>query len=142
MADETLTLKLTGIAGYCKGTEYLIEEGGEATIGRSRGASLRITEAESETGKPSGGRETHLLTVSGVHVHIAFKDARGIFIEDLSKHGTFLDGKRVSGRDQIIGLGKGPLELRLGTNETFRLELVRSPARPQPKITVKRPATG
>lgn len=140
MADEVLTLRLTGIAGFCKGIDFVIEEGGEATIGRSRNASLRITGKEDASDRPTGGRETHLLTVSGVHVCITFKNSHGIYIEDLSKHGTFLDGKRISGRDQIIGLGKGPLELRLGTNETFRLELARAPARAQPKITVKRPA--
>ncbi|MCC7509167.1 MAG: FHA domain-containing protein [Planctomycetes bacterium] len=144
MAD-VLTIKFTGIAGFCKGTEFVVEEGGEATIGRSREASLRIIGPDHLSEPPAekpfkghGDKEKHLLTVSGKHVKISFADAKHIFIEDLSKHGTFLDGKALDGRDQLIGLKKGPIELRLGTNETFRMELLKSPSKAKPKITVKR----
>ncbi|MBX3460643.1 MAG: FHA domain-containing protein [Planctomycetes bacterium] len=143
--SEVLTIKLTGIAGFCKGSEFVIEEGGEVVIGRSRNAGLRIAGPDHLSEPPSdkpfkghGDKEKHLLTVSGRHVKLTFQNAKAIFIEDLSKHGTFLDGKPVEGRDQIIGLKKGPIELRLGTNETFRMELLKAPAKPKPKITVKR----
>jgi hypothetical protein len=146
MASEIITVKLTGIAGFCKGSELVLEAGGEVMIGRSRDAGFRIsgegTGEEAHPDKPfkgSGDKEKHVLTVSGHHAKLTFKDAKHIYIEDFSKHGTFLDGKAIQGRDQIIGLGKGPLELRLGTNETLRMELIRTP-REQPKITVKRPA--
>lgn len=143
--SEVMTIKLTGIAGFCKGSEFVIEEGGEAVIGRSREATFRVSGPDHLSDPPSdkpfkghGDKEKHLLTVSGKHVKLTFQNAKGIYIEDLSKHGTFLDGKRVEGRDQIIGLKKGPIELRLGTNETFRMELLKAPAKPKPKITVKR----
>ncbi|MCC6465651.1 MAG: FHA domain-containing protein [Planctomycetes bacterium] len=144
---EVLSIRLTGIAGYSSGREFTIEEGGEAVIGRSREASFRVGE-EPEPGedkeksarpfKGSGGKDQHLLTVSGKHVKIEFEGSKCIWIEDLSKHGTFLNGNRIKGRDRILDLGKAPLELRLGTNETFRMELVRTPAKEPPRITVKR----
>lgn len=136
MSSDVACIHLTGIAGVCKGREFTLEVGGEVVIGRSRSAGLRITEPD-KSDKDSGVHQ-HLLTVSGAHVKLSFPSEREIFIEDMSKHGTFLDGKKLEGRDQIIGLKKGPIELRLGTNETFRMELVRAPARPKPKITVKR----
>ncbi|MCB9893204.1 MAG: FHA domain-containing protein [Planctomycetes bacterium] len=144
MGGEILTIKLVGIAGYSKGKEFVIEEGGEAVIGRSRDCSFRIGETdepEPDPNKPmkgTGGKDDHLHTVSRHHVKITFQNAKSIFITDQSKHGTFLNGNRIDGRDQIIGLRKGPMELRLGTNETFRMELLREPARLKPKITVKR----
>jgi pSer/pThr/pTyr-binding forkhead associated (FHA) protein len=144
MGGEILTIKLTGIAGFCKGHEFVIEEGGQAVIGRSRDCNLRIGEVdepEPDPDKPNkgtAGKDGHLHTVSRHHVKISFNNAKSIFIEDKSKHGTFLNGNRIDGRDQIIGLRKGPMELRLGTNETFRMELLREPAGLKPKITVKR----
>jgi pSer/pThr/pTyr-binding forkhead associated (FHA) protein len=144
MAGEILTIKLTGIAGFTKGKEFVIEEGGEAIIGRSRTCSFRIGEEDEPEPDPSkpmkgtGGKDDHLHTVSRQHVRITFQSAKSLYIEDLSKHGTFLNGNKVDGRDQIIGLRKGPMELRLGTNETFKMEMLREPARLKPKITVKR----
>jgi pSer/pThr/pTyr-binding forkhead associated (FHA) protein len=144
MAGEILTIKLVGIAGFSKGKEFVIEEGGEAIIGRSRTCSFRIgeeNEPEPDPNKPmkgSGGKDDHLHTVSRQHVRIVFQNTKSIFIEDLSKHGTFLNGQKLDGRDQIIGLRKAPMELRLGTNEAFKMELLREPARLKPKITVKR----
>jgi pSer/pThr/pTyr-binding forkhead associated (FHA) protein len=144
MAAEILTIKLTGIAGACKGGEFVIEEGGEAVIGRSRDCTFRIGEGDEPEPPPdkpfkgTGGKNDHLHTVSRHHVKISFQNAKAIFIEDTSKHGTFINGNKVEGRDQLIGLRKAPMELRLGTNETFRMELVRTPAGIKPKITVKR----
>jgi hypothetical protein len=144
-ATGLLTIKVTGIAGYCKGSEHVIEKGGELVIGRSRSATMRIAPgdeaSDTPTDKPyhgTGEKEKHFLTVSGQHVKLTFKDASHIYIHDLSKHGTWLEGQKIDGRDQISGLSKGAMELRLGTNETLRLEMIRTPAKPRPKITVKR----
>ncbi len=139
---ETLIIRVTGIAGYCKGSEQTLEPGGELIIGRSRSAGLRIATTQQTTSdKPfhgTGDKDKHFLTVSGQHVKLTFQDASHIYIQDLSKHGTWLEGIKIDGRDQISGLSKGPMELRLGTNETLRLELIRTPAKTSPKITVKR----
>lgn len=146
MPSELLSIRLTGIAGLSTGKEFSIEEGGVAVIGRSRDCNFRLDAKELPAEKASerkpfrgsGGKQEHLLTVSGKHVKIEFTAAKTIFIQDLSKHGTFLNGKKLQGRDQIIGLHKGPIELRLGTNETFRMEFVRTPVKTPPKISVKR----
>lgn len=146
MASEILSIRLTGIAGFSKGKEFSIEEGGTAVVGRSRECNFRLDAKVAPDEQPSekkpfkggGGRKEHLLTVSGKHVKIEFPDSKTIFIQDLSKHGTFLNGKKLQGRDQILGLNKGPIEMRLGTNETFRMEFVRTPVKAKPKISVKR----
>lgn len=144
MAGEILTIKLTGIAGFAKGKEFTIEQGGQAVIGRSRDCTFRIGETDEPAPDPdkpfkgTGGKDGHLHTVSRHHVKIDFQGPKAIYIEDLSTHGTFLNGNRIDGRDQLIGLRKAPMELRLGTNETFRMELLKEPAGIKPKITVKR----
>ena len=98
MGGEILTIKLTGIAGFSKGKEFTIEEGGEAVIGRSRDCSFRIgqlDEPEPDLNKPfkgTGGKDDHLHTVSRHHVKLTFQNAKSIFIQDQSKHGTFLNG--------------------------------------------------
>jgi len=145
MSNEVLTIKLTGISGFCDGKEHVIEQGGEALIGRSRactfrigGKSAQVTPPPDKPFKGSGDKDKHLLTVSGKHVLLTFQGPKQIYIEDLSTHGTYLDGVKLEGRDQLMGLSKGPMEMRLGTNETLRIELVRQPARSKPKITVKR----
>jgi pSer/pThr/pTyr-binding forkhead associated (FHA) protein len=145
MAQDVLALKLTGIAGFCKDRELLIEQGGEAVLGRSRDCALRLTArvpdepAPARPYKGDAGKQEHLLTVSGRHARIRFAAADDIEIEDLSKHGTFVNGRRVEGKDSIQELHKGPMELRLGTNETFRMELTHTPTRAKPRIVVKRP---
>jgi pSer/pThr/pTyr-binding forkhead associated (FHA) protein len=145
MSNEVLMIKLTGIGGYCDGQEHVLEQGNEAVIGRSRDCEFRIKGKDEPTDPPadkpfkgSGDKAKHLLTVSGKHVRITYKDPKNIFVEDLSTHGTFLDGVKLEGRDQLIGLKKNSVEMRLGTNETLRIEFVRQPAKPKPKITVKR----
>jgi pSer/pThr/pTyr-binding forkhead associated (FHA) protein len=148
MASELLSIRLTGIAGCSRGKEFSIAEGEQATVGRSRSCTFRLDAmpgpiSEEDARKPfhgTAGMKEHLLTVSGQHVRIQFNGAKAIIIEDLSKHGTFLNGKRIEGRDQILGLHKGPMELKLGTNETFRVEFIRTPVKAPPKISVKRRA--
>lgn len=134
---EVLSVKLVGIAGFCKGREFTIEEGGQAVIGRSRSCDFNLNEPE-DPESAGAAKDEHFHTVSRRHVTIEFQGAKSLFITDTSKHGTFLNGGRIDGRDQIVGLRKAPMELRLGTNETFRMELVRREVDAQPRITVKR----
>ncbi|VAV95134.1 hypothetical protein MNBD_ALPHA04-641, partial [hydrothermal vent metagenome] len=140
---ETISIQLTGISGFSNGHKFTIGMGQTIVIGRSRDCDIKIGEEdlpEPDPNKPlkgHGGKSEHLHTVSRHHVTIEFKDAKHIFIEDKSKHGTFLNSNAIDGRDQIIGLRKGPMELRLGTNETFRVEMIRT-QNDVPRITVKR----
>jgi pSer/pThr/pTyr-binding forkhead associated (FHA) protein len=145
MTQPEYTLKLTGIAGYCEGHEHVLKPGDEALIGRSRACDFRIENipdtVQPTPGKPfkgTGDRRSHFLTVSGKHARLTFEGPGAVYVEDLSTHGTFVDGKRVEGREAVSGLDKAPREIRLGTNETLRLELVRQGPTAKPKITVKR----
>ncbi|MHC4840170.1 MAG: FHA domain-containing protein [Planctomycetota bacterium] len=141
--SENLSIQLTGISGFSNGHRWAISQGQTITIGRSRDCEIRVGEEELPEPDPKkplkghGGKTEHLHTVSRHHVTIEFKDAKRIYIEDKSMHGTFLNATAIEGRDQIIGLRKGPMELRLGTNETFKMELIRAHD-DVPRITVKR----
>ena len=145
MAETRLSIRLTGLTGFVKGKDFLIEPGETALIGRSSKCDIVIKEDEAERetesdnpNKGTAGRENHLKTVSRKHLRIEFDGPRKVFLEDLSQHGTFIDGKPLDGRDRLVALAKGPIELRLGTNEAFRMEFVKTRAKPKPKITVKR----
>ncbi len=136
-------IRLTGIAGFSKGNTLDVYAGRSVTVGRSRDCDFHIQphgEPPAQTDNPNhgtSGKEKHLKTVSRTHVTIEYRDAKHVFIEDSSTHGTFLNDVKLSGRDRVTGLKNGPIELRLGTNEAIRMEFVTVDADP-PKITIKR----
>jgi pSer/pThr/pTyr-binding forkhead associated (FHA) protein len=139
MADEALHLKLTGIAGFIKGDTFTLKPGSISVIGRSRSCDISLRELKQGREDDEGAKEDHYKTVSRQHVRISFKDSSEVMIEDLSHNGSFLDGERIQSRASISDLGKKSHELRLGTNETFRLELIKAEkTKATPKIMVKR----
>ncbi len=141
MAEEALHLKLTGIAGFIKGESFSLKPGSINVIGRSRSCdiSLREVKQSHEESDPEGAKEDHYKTVSRQHVRISFKGNDEVVIEDLSHNGSFLDGERIKTSASITDLARKSHELRLGTNETFKLELAKAEkAKPSPKIVVKR----
>lgn len=141
MAEEALHLKLTGIAGYIQGQTFVLKPGSITVIGRSRSCdiSLRELRRSGDEGAVEGPKEDHYKTVSRQHVRISFKGEGEIQIEDLSHNGSFLDGSKVQGSVTLSDLARKPHELRLGTNECFKLELTRAEkTKASPKIVVKR----
>jgi pSer/pThr/pTyr-binding forkhead associated (FHA) protein len=141
MADEALHLKLTGIAGFIKGESFSLKPGSINVIGRSRSCdiSLREVKQSHEESDREGAKEDHYKTVSRQHVRISFKDNNEVMIEDLSHNGSYLDGERIKTSASITDLVKKSHELRLGTNETFRVELAKAEkTKASPKIVVKR----
>lgn len=139
MADDALHLKLTGIAGYIKGEGFSLKPGSITVIGRSRSCDISLREAKHGHDDPEGAKEDHYKTVSRQHVRISFKGEEEVVIEDLSHNGSFLDGSRISGSATIADLARKSHELRLGTNETFKVELAKpEKAKASPKIVVKR----
>jgi pSer/pThr/pTyr-binding forkhead associated (FHA) protein len=142
MADDKLHLKLSGIAGFIKGESFLLKPGSITVIGRSRSCDISLRELKQthgDTGDIEGSKEDHYKTVSRQHVRISFKGEGEIVIEDLSHNGSFLDGNRISTSATISDLTKKSHELKLGTNEAFKLELAKDEApRKSPKVSVKR----
>ena len=139
MADDALHLKLTGIAGFIKGESFTLKPGSITVIGRSRSCDISLREVKHGQEDAEGAKEDQYKTVSRQHARISFKSEGEIVIEDLSHNGSFLDGSRVSGSITIADLAKKSHELRLGTNETFKLELAKpEKTKASPKIVVKR----
>jgi pSer/pThr/pTyr-binding forkhead associated (FHA) protein len=139
MAEEALHLKLSGIAGFIKGESFTLKPGSITVIGRSRSCDISLREIKHGHDDPEGAKEDHYKTVSRQHVRVSFKGEGEVVIDDLSHNGTFLDGSRISGSVTVSDLAKKSHELRLGTNETFKLDLAKpEKTKPSPKIVVKR----
>ncbi|MCC6573548.1 MAG: FHA domain-containing protein [Planctomycetes bacterium] len=151
MAKSSInTIKLTGIAGYVKGTSYVLLPGTETVIGRSRECTICLREAQKAHQpavdheghpRPEKGIADHFKTVSHQHLRITFVDDGQVMVEDLSRHGVFLDGHAISKKALLSDLDTKSHELRLGTNESFRIELQSGAAvKSAPKISVKKKA--
>ena len=139
MADESLHLKLTGIAGFIKGESFLLRPGSVTVIGRSRSCDISLREVKSGSDDSEGAKEDHYKTVSRQHARISFKGDAEVVIEDLSHNGSYLDGQRIQTSATVTDLAKKSHELRLGTNETFKAELTKAEkSKASPKIMVKR----
>ncbi len=148
MGKTIATIKVTGIAGFVKGTSYVLLPGTETVIGRSRQCTICLREAQ-KAHQPSVDHEghprdekamaEHFKTVSHQHVRLKYIDESQILIEDLSRHGVFLDGHAIDKKALVSDLDNRSHEIRLGTNEAFRIELQGALERkPAPKISVKK----
>lgn len=117
---------LIGTAGMAEGEIYLLAEGVEVIIGRSRSCavSLRRTANYLRTSVAVRDNDHDFNTVSRRHVRL-FIAADKADIEDLSANGTFIAGDQLTGRT-TVDLTTGPCSLRLGTRERFDLQLLAS----------------
>jgi pSer/pThr/pTyr-binding forkhead associated (FHA) protein len=117
-------LAAVGVQGLLRGEVLLLAPGQEATIGRGSGSTLPLTRStgyRAMAHDPQGLR-TACQGVSRRHFRITVPAPGEAVVEDLSRAGTFVDGKRLSGilhlkdlRDRSHGVlfGRGErLELR------------------------------
>jgi pSer/pThr/pTyr-binding forkhead associated (FHA) protein len=127
---------LLGTAGMSEGETYVLAEGVETVIGRSRSCPVSMRRAANYLRSSASVRDNDhdLNTVSRRHVRL-FVAGGKVDIEDLSSNGTYIGGEILSGRI-TVDLGNGPCSLRLGTRETFDLQLV---AKDDPRIIGKEP---
>jgi pSer/pThr/pTyr-binding forkhead associated (FHA) protein len=130
---------LIGTAGMAEGEIYLLAEGVEVIIGRSRSCpvSLRRTANYLRTSVAVRDNDHDFNTVSRRHVRL-FIAADKADIEDLSANGTFIAGEQLAGRT-TVDLATGPCSLRLGTRERFDLQLLASD---DPRLEGKVPLAG
>lgn len=114
---------LSGIQGWVEGERYVLKDGDAVVIGRSRECDISMRRITGYLERPPGDRDNDhdFNTVSRKHVRIKVKGT-AITIEDLSSNGTYCDNQ-VLRKEMTHDLAKGPLRLRLGTRETFSLEL-------------------
>jgi hypothetical protein len=121
-------VRLVGISGVFVGGTFLVEEGQAATIGRSRSCdiSLRVP-SEGRDEEELNDAERHLRTVSRRHLTVEVNSSEDIQIADHSSHGSFIDGRRIEEGCTVTNLPESAHELKLGTNEAFRMEWVPAP---------------
>jgi hypothetical protein len=135
-AEPALVAALIGTAGIADGEAYVLTDGIEIFIGRSRNCqiSLRRTANYLRASPTVRDNDHDFNTVSRRHVRI-FVAAGKADLEDLSSNGTFVSDEALTGRT-TVDLTQGPCSLRLGTRECFELLLLASD---DPRIAGKAP---
>jgi pSer/pThr/pTyr-binding forkhead associated (FHA) protein len=136
MPEAEQVAMLLGTAGMAEGETYVLAEGVEIVIGRSRSCPVSMRRAANYLRSSASVRDHDhdFNTVSRRHVRL-FVAAGKVDIEDLSSNGTYIGGEPLIGRI-TVDLSNGPCSLRLGTRERFDLQLV---AKDDPRIAGKDP---
>lgn len=119
MAD--LVPVLIGTAGFVVGECYVLDDGADVVVGRSRSCDISLRKAAAYLNAPPQVRdEDHdFNTVSRRHIRVQVKDDQ-LTVQDLSTNGTYINDEQVN-QTHAVDLSKGSYSLRLGTRESFRL---------------------
>lgn len=112
---------LLGTSGFVVGECYVLAEGADLVVGRSRSCdiSLRRAAAYLKASPQSRDDDHEFNTVSRRHLRLQLA-ASTLRINDLSTNGTFLNDEPVH-QTREIDLATGSYSLRLGTRESFRV---------------------
>jgi len=119
-------LRITGVRGFLTGEERTLQIGEQIVIGRSRDADLSVRKAARFLAREDRAaliRSEPVLSVSRRHVRIHFLHGDLVEVVDLSRNGTYLDGRRI----ECVGLtdlSRTSHLLDLGPAERLKLELV------------------
>jgi pSer/pThr/pTyr-binding forkhead associated (FHA) protein len=115
---------LIGTAGMVEGECFVLGEGVDITVGRSRSCdvSLRKTSAYLKTPSQVRDNDHDFNTVSRRHIRLHIKDGTAA-LQDLSSNGTYCNGEQLV-QPRKIDLKAGACSVRLGTRETFDLALL------------------
>ena len=135
-AEPELVAALIGTAGMADGEAYVLADGIEVVIGRSRSCPVSLRRSANYLRASPAVRDNDhdFNTVSRRHLRI-FVAAGKADLEDLSSNGTFVADEPLAGRT-TVDLTQGPCSLRLGTRERFDLLLLASD---DPRIAGKSP---
>lgn len=112
---------LLGTSGFVVGECYVLPDGADVVVGRSRSCdiSLRRAAAYLKAAPQSRDDDHEFNTVSRRHLRLQMQ-ASTLRINDLSTNGTFLNDEPVH-QAREIDLASGSYSLRLGTRESFRV---------------------
>ncbi len=137
MAD--LVPVLIGTAGMVEGECFVLGEGSDLTIGRSRSCdvSLRKTSAYLKTPAQVRDNDHDFNTVSRRHLRIHVKDGM-VALQDLSSNGTYCNGEQLV-QPRKVDLAAGACSIRLGTREAFDLALM---PKDDPRVQGLQPVVG
>ncbi len=121
---STLVPVLFGTAGLVEGETFLLPDGAEVVIGRSRSCPVSFRRlANYLRANPAVRDNDHdFNTVSRRHLRLTIHEGVAS-IEDLSTNGSYFNGESIV-QPLTIDLNRGPCALRLGTRETLELALV------------------
>jgi pSer/pThr/pTyr-binding forkhead associated (FHA) protein len=139
MAD--LVPVLIGTAGFVVGECFVLPDGADLVLGRSRSCDISLRRAAAYLQAPSQVRdEDHdFNTVSRRHIRVQVKDTQ-VTVHDLSTNGVFINDEPIQ-QSRSLDLASGSFSLRLGTREAFRLtRLPRSDPRVVQQMNTPRPA--
>jgi pSer/pThr/pTyr-binding forkhead associated (FHA) protein len=123
--DSTVTLTLAGADGLLRDDVFQIRLGQSIIVGRSRKCHVSTRRSRSflsadEMEQREILAEESFLRVSRKHTKISFLARDQVEIWDLSKNGTYVDGKRVD-RLLVPVLGGDAVEIRLAKSERLLL---------------------
>ncbi|MHC4472023.1 MAG: FHA domain-containing protein [Planctomycetota bacterium] len=123
--DKTAKLTLAGTDGLLRDDVYPLYLGQSVLVGRSRKCQVstrrsRTFLASSEVEQREILAMESFLKVSRRHVRLTYLARNQVEIWDLSKNGTYVDGKRVD-RMLVPVLGEHPVEIRLAKSERLLL---------------------
>ena len=106
--EDRVWIRVRGLEGIFEGRERKVRLGETIFVGRSRECELHPRAA-------GNGRES-AKRMSRRHLRVSFCNPEHVEIEDLSRNGTFLNGKRID-RVVLRNLEKEPavLDLLAGT---------------------------
>jgi hypothetical protein len=123
--DSSRYLTLTGEGGLLGGEALRICLGESVVVGRSRQCDLSTRRSRTFLDASEAEQRTILenrtfLKVSRKHVRITFLGLGQAEVWDLSRNGTFVDGKRVDRIFLAVDTGRD-FEIRLADAECLRL---------------------
>jgi pSer/pThr/pTyr-binding forkhead associated (FHA) protein len=114
---------LKGTQGLIEGETFRLECGHMCVVGRSRECdfSLRRSMKYLVLTPDERNQEEHFNTVSRKHCNISYHPDNSLEIEDFSRHGTFVNGKRIH-RVILSDFQRKSYQVIIGTHEEFALE--------------------
>lgn len=119
MAD--LVPVFIGTAGFAVGECYVLDEGADVVVGRSRSCDISLRKAAGYLNAPPQARDDDhdFNTVSRRHLRVTVNNSV-LTLQDLSTNGTYINDEQLN-QSREIDLATGSFSLRLGTRESFRL---------------------
>lgn len=117
-------LILQGKEGLVQGERFAVRYGCAVVVGRSRDCDLclRVVPRYQSLTAEEKERDGAFLSVSRRHVRLTLVNSGYVEIENLGRHGTFLDDHALGEKKIVTDLREKAHTLRLGTRETFQLQ--------------------
>jgi hypothetical protein len=119
-------LSVIGIRGFLEGEERALAVGESLVIGRSRRADLSVRKSRKLLAREDATEIMHshaFQSVSRQHVRIHYLHPGLVEVKDLSRNGTFVDGRRAD-CVALTDLRERSHVIQLGASERLRVELM------------------